>query len=195
MNDPERVIGFVDPGLTHVGWAVVARYAAKLDLVDSGHIETDPQWELDDRLRRIWRMLVEPFREYRPSVIGYEDQLGPVIGAQEKQLRAARTGSKKGFFNAHNHHVFETVGIVKAIAFGYRARVERVASQTLKIAVLGKGNGHAEKSEVIKGVRRYLPGIERDGHVLVEHEADAIAGAIHVERTEHLRSRVRRRAG
>jgi Holliday junction resolvasome RuvABC endonuclease subunit len=189
------VFAFVDPGLANIGWAAVARYGAKVDIVDSGYIETSPKDSLDERLKKIWRGLVLPFSELRPAVVGYEDQSGPSIGARMMGLKAAARGEKAGGFNVSNDHVFECVGIVKALAWGYNARVVGVGSQALKIAVCGKGNGRADKATVMRHVMYYFPDLLKAGHKLNEHSADAIAGAIHVERGAFMSSRKARIAG
>lgn len=194
MND--RLVLSVDPGLTHVGYGCVGRYggAAKLELVESGHITTSADEELTDRLRRIWRELAMVVRDLRPVLIGVENQSGAAIGARQRGLDAARRGEKGGGFNASNDHVFEVVGIAKAVAFSYGVPVMLHSPQQAKIAVCGRGKGRAQKSEVLQAITRvYFPGIEHDGKRLSEHEADAIAGAIYCERVTYLTSR--RRAG
>jgi Holliday junction resolvasome RuvABC endonuclease subunit len=184
----------MDPGLAHVGVAVVGRYGAKLDLIDSCHIETPPDMELNDRLRLIWRRLAVCCRDYRPSVLAIEDQAGVSVGARmsaKRQVEAAAKGRTiKAFgFSANNDPIFEVCGVAKAVAFGYGIPVVMYTAGQAKIAVCGKGKGRAEKREVIAAVRYYFKGIERDGHLLGEHEADAIAGAIYVERVTMLQAR------
>lgn len=194
MSEP-TVIASVDPGLAHVGWAVGARYGAKLDLIESGYIETEPSEDLDLRLRTIWVGLAKPFKAYRPAVVGVENQSPASVGKRVMQLKAARSGEKAGGWNASNDQVFEVVGIAKAVAWSFGARVVLFTPERAKIAACGPGKGRATKSEVINAIRRcYFPGIEiSTGRPLVEHEADAIAGFIHVEREVFLQSKMRRR--
>jgi Holliday junction resolvasome RuvABC endonuclease subunit len=203
VSDP-RVIAALDPGLTNVGLGLVARYGAKLDLVESQHIHSPaaekldtPEAKRDDlnrRLKKIWRDIALVCRDYRPVLFGIEDQQGVRVGARmnaKRQIEAAREGrSIKSFgMSAEADYVAEVVGIVKAVAFSYGVPVMMYTAQQAKIAVCGRGHGHAEKREVIQAVRHYFPGIERDGHVLKEHEADAIAGAIYCERITMLQAR------
>lgn len=194
MTSSARLVCAVDPGLAHVGWGLVGRYGAKLDLVDSGHIATPPDVELNDRLRTIWRQLAVVCREYRPALLGIEDQAGVSVGARmsaKRQVEAAQKGrSVKAFgFSANNDPIFEVCGIAKSVAWSYSVPVVMYTAGQAKIAVCGRGKGRAEKREVIQAIRAYFPGVERDGHVLGEHEADAIAGAIHVERVTLLAAR------
>jgi Holliday junction resolvasome RuvABC endonuclease subunit len=194
-----RLVAAIDPGLAHVGLGLVARYGSKLDLVDSKHIATEPRGNLDSadakridltrRLREIWHGLALFCREYRPSILGIEDQAPAAVGARMRGLKAAADGEKSGGFNSNNDPVFEVVGIAKAVAFSYGIPVLLYVPEHAKIAVCGPGKGKATKREVITACRIYFPGIERDGHRLGEHEADAIAGAIYVERVTLLQSR------
>lgn len=194
-----------DPGLAHFGWGCVARYGARLDLVDSGHIATEPEGDrhnaaekaadLQRRLRIIWRGFAVACRTYGPRVIALESQDQASIGARMRGLEAARKGEKAGGFNASNDHVMKVVGVVYAVAFSFGLAVVEYSPQQAKNGILGAGHAFATKAEVMARVRIYFPGIEKAGHRLDEHSADAIAGAIHVERCEHMKSRARRRAG
>jgi Holliday junction resolvasome RuvABC endonuclease subunit len=194
-----RVIAALDPGLTHVGLGIVGRYGAKLDLVWSQHIKAEAnvgletpeakRIDLNRRLKKIWREVAMAMRDYRPSLLGIEDQAPATIGARMQGLKAAALGEKAGGFSANNDPVFEVVGIAKACAFAYGIPVLLYTPQQAKIAVCGKGNGNASKGDVIKAIRYYFPGIEADGQVLREHEADAIAGAIYCERVTLLDAR------
>lgn len=194
MTGPAHVCMAVDPGLAHVGYGLVGRYGAKLDLVESGHISTPADWELTDRLKKIWRDLAVVCRGSRPTLMGIENQAPAAIGARMMGLKAAAKGEKAGGFNHNNDPVFEVVGIAKAVAFSYGIPVMLYSPQQAKIAVCGKGSGSAKKAQIIDAIRRcYFQGIENDGQVLGEHEADAIAGAIYCERVTYLTAR--RKAG
>jgi Holliday junction resolvasome RuvABC endonuclease subunit len=190
------VVMCVDPGIAHVGVGIVARYGARLDLVDSTHIDTPPNEEADDRERRIWLRLATLAREYRPSLIGYEDQRGVNVGARmnaKRAVEAARRGQQGPAlgFGANNDLVFEVVGIVKAVCWSYGATLARYTAQQAKKSVAG--DGRAEKTTVRDAIRHYFPGYERlQGKVLDLNECDAIAGAIHCERVSYLSGRVRR---
>lgn len=198
MSEP-RVIAAIDPGLTHVGLGIVGRYGAKLDLVWSQHIKAEAEAgletpeakrvDLNRRLKKIWREVACALRDYRPALLGVEDQAPATIGARMQGLKAAARGEKAGGFSANNDPVFEVVGIAKACAFAYGIPVLLYTPEQAKIAVCGRGNAHATKKEVIKAVRYYFPGIENCGQVLREHEADAIAGAIYCERVTMLHAR------
>lgn len=200
MTNPARVVAAVDPGLAHVGYGLVGRYGAKLDLVESGYISTPADWDLNDRLKKIWRELATVCRDFKPSVVAIEDQAGPSVGARmsaKRQLEAAQKGrTVKAFgFSANNDPIFEVCGIVKAVAWAYGIPVMMYTAAQAKIAVCGRGKGRAEKQEVIAAIRHYFPGLERDGQKLGEHEADAIAGAIYCERVTMLGAKAMRRAG
>jgi Holliday junction resolvasome RuvABC endonuclease subunit len=170
----------------------VGRPRARFELIDSGHIATKPDADLNDRLRVIWQAFAKLCRDYRPSLVGVENQAGAAIGARMQGLKAAAKGEKAGGFSANNDPVFEVVGVIKAAAFAYNIPVMLYAPQQAKIAVLGRGSGNAKKHEVVAAIRSIFRGaIETDGRVLGEHEADAIAGAIYCERVTMLGARRR----
>lgn len=191
----DRIVLCADPGLAHVGYGLVGRYSGKFELVDSGHIETKAEQELTDRLRKIWLGFAKLCRDYRPALVGVEDQAGASIGARMMGLKAAAKGEKAGGFNHSNDAVFEVVGAIKAAAFSYGIPVMVYSPKQAKIAVLGAGKGNAKKHEVIGAVRAIFRGVvERDGRTLGEHEADAIAGAIYCERATFLGERMKQKA-
>lgn len=184
-----------DPGVAHVGFGLVGRFgaSAKFELVDYGQISTKADADLNDRVRVIWRAFATLCRDYRPCTVAIENQAGAAIGARMMGLKAAAKGEKGGGFNFSNDAVFEVVGAIKAAAFAYGIPVMLYAPQQAKIAVLGRGKGNAKKHEVIAAVRAIFRGVvEVDGKMLTEHSADAIAGAIHVERVTMLAGRTRR---
>lgn len=194
MSEPD-FIASVDPGYRRVGWCVGARYGARLDLAESGCIETTTDDEQEVRLRQIWLGLARPFKAYRPKVVCIENQSPASVGKRVMQLKAAARGEKRGGYNDSNDQVFEAVGIAKAVAWSYGARVVLFAPQSAKKSVTS--NGNATKLEVINAIRFiYFKGMEQGRAPLEEHEADAIAGFIHCERAIHLAARaVRRKTG
>jgi len=186
-----------DPGLANVGYGVVRRHSnsARPELVESGKIETPADWGLNDRLKKIWRELALLCcdKQIRPHYFGIEDQNGARVGARmnaKRQLDAARQGKAiKAFgFNANTDAVGEVVGIMKAVAFSYGIPVVMYAPQQAKIAVCGKGMGHATKLEVINAIRFVM--FQGINQTVGEHEADALAGAVFVERMVHMQNKV-----
>lgn len=199
MTEPLVVLA-ADPGIAHVGVGIVARYGTKLDIVESCHIDTDPKEDTDVRERRIWFKLATLCKAHRPAYVGYEDQRGVNVAARQNAKRAiaaAQRGApipKLGYAGG-NDAVPEVVGIVKAVAWSFGATLFRYTAQQAKKAVAG--NGNAEKSEVRAAIRHYFKDYERlMGRLIDLNEADAIAGAIHVERVTYLDAKRRvRRAG
>jgi Holliday junction resolvasome RuvABC endonuclease subunit len=186
------MIASVDPGLAHMGWCVGARYGARLDLAESGCIDTDPADDQETRLRQLWLGLARPFKAYRPKVVCIENQSPASIGKRVMQLKAAARGERVGGYKDSNDQVFEAVGIAKAVAWSFGARVMLFSQNTAKKAVTS--NGLASKLEVINAIRFiYFPGMEKGRAPLEEHEADAIAGFICCERTMYLEAKSRRR--
>ncbi len=175
----------LDPGYAKLGLGIVER--TKQNRLVLLHIETiTTEADQDDEVREahIWARLQWAMLEFRPAVFGYEDQLPAQTGArmaQQRMLRAVKQGkAPEGAlgFNASNDKVIETVGAAKGCARAYGARIVRVSTQQAKIALLGPGNGHAEKEEVKEAVRRIF-GYTK---VFSSHGADGVAIAVHAER-------------
>jgi crossover junction endodeoxyribonuclease RuvC len=188
----ERIALGADPGLANTGFGVVARAPQKLEFLDAGTIATDSARPLEEREQLIWETFSGLVREYRPVVIGIEDQSGVNAAARQnvaRQLAAARAGrAVKGFgFNASNDGVIEVVGILKAVAFAYRVRVVMLQPRTIKVQLIGAGAGQAEKVDVKAGVVRVLPALV--GARLSSHAADGLATAITAERVDFIESR------
>jgi Holliday junction resolvasome RuvABC endonuclease subunit len=198
VSDPTNITMAIDPGIAHVGVGIVARYGAKLDIVESCHIETSPDEDTDARERRIWYRIATLAKAHRPAFVGYEDQRGVNVAARQNAQRAiaaAKSGApipKLGYAGG-NDAVPEVVGIVKAIAWSYGATLFRYTAQQAKKAVAG--DGRADKEQVRSAIRHYFKGYEQlMGRIIDLNEADAIAGAIYCERVTYLdaKRRVRR---
>lgn len=188
------ICGGYDPGFRHSAFGVVERVGAGYKLIHRQHIVTKPNPKLSKEQAQkesegiIWGALSGGLRAFRPMALGIEDQAGISAGARGALMAAAKSGKplKKGGlgFNAGNDNVTGAVFLAKAACMAYGVGYELFNLKTVKIAVCGKGGGNAGKDEVIAAVVRLFP--ELAGVKLSEHEADAIAIAVHMLRVLEL---------
>jgi Holliday junction resolvasome RuvABC endonuclease subunit len=176
-------MGF-DPGYAKAACAVVERDGNRLILRHRELITTKSDQPELVRLTTIWKAVSAPLREFRPLLLGIEDQAG-VSAASRGQAKRAMLAASKGVklkvgmgFNASNDGVTGVVGLVKGCALAYGIRYKMLHPQTVKLAVLGKGGRSGGKKDMIAAVRALFPELRDPKVKLSEHEADAIAMAI-----------------
>lgn len=178
-----RASGY-DPGFRESAFAVVERAGSGIALVHRDRIRTKPKQSQQEREKVIFSAISGGLRAWRPTALGIEDQAGISAGARGALMAAAKSGKplKKGGlgFNAGNDNVTGAVFLAKAACMAYGVSYELFNLKTVKIAVCGKGGANAGKDEVIAAVVRLFP--ELVGVKLSEHEADAIAIAVHMLR-------------
>ena len=162
-----KILG-VDPGLAHVGAAVVDVGGARPVVVCTRPLRTTPSLPEDARWRSIALDLVEMIRDYHPTAVGVEAQRGAWLGR-----------ARRGETNSDALATIECVGLVRGIAAIYDLPVLMVEPSTVKIAVLGRGGGRAGKDAVIAAVRRLFVGCPT---ACTSHQADAMAIALAVGR-------------
>lgn len=157
-----------DPSITAAGIALVRRVPNGYELVDARVVRTSASDTIVERCTAIWRALSAVLREGYPQRLTIEEQHGPQVGAYER-----------GEFNADNSKTIVTVGLAMGCALAYGVPVVIMSPQQAKIAVLGKGGGHAEKSVVQAAVMRVTRAPKRIAQDAADAVALAIAGAQH----------------
>ena len=148
----KRCLG-IDPGIGNCGWAVVQMNGGKYKLIDKGTIRTKPKTEQPHRLETIYAGVSELICQHQPDTV---------------EIEAV-------FFNRNITSCISTASVIAVIELACRhADISsgQVKPQTLKSAVTG--TGRATKDQVKWMVAKLIK-IE----VKSNHEADAIAAAIH----------------
>lgn len=163
---PGLVVLGVDPGITSPGLSVVRRkpnggYEVLHHKVVRTKKGDSTKAPIHLRCRGLWDELESAVRKHRPALIVLEEQQGAQVGAQ-----------RRGDFNSNNGKTLVTVGVVIGIGYAYGVPLLGVTPQQSKIALLGKGNGSADKKTVQAAVRRLT------GKDIPQDAADATAIAI-----------------
>jgi crossover junction endodeoxyribonuclease RuvC len=160
------IVAGIDPGLAHVGVALVATVGTERSLIAAQVISTPPNTALENRWSTIYKVLsVCLAPQGRIDAIGIEDQHGAWIGH-----------AKRGTTSAAALRAQECVGMARAWALERGIPVFIISPKEVKLAVLGRGASRAGKSQILRGIRGFVRDVPI-GNV-PEHASDAIAIAI-----------------
>lgn len=172
-----------DPGVVYLAYGVIELSPARSRVLDHAVIgDGNTAHTYDERLDVIATNIDRVMNRWCPDAIGYEDQSG---------VEAARRRDGTAEVNFASHWVHDVCGMIR---FAARCSLEepvpcyRATPQSIKVALLGKGNRGADKSAIKSGVRQ-LFGVQKCS----SHEADAIAMAVTTLRKHNL-AEARRRA-
>ena len=152
MSGTIRILG-LDPGLSAMGWGVIAVSGSRLAHVAHGVIATKPVHGLGVRLMLLHRALVEVIQSHSPTAIAVE---------QAFVARDPQAALKLGHARA--------VALLAAAEAGLE--IAEYAPNHIKKCVVGAG--HAGKEQVQFMVKRLLPTCG----VTKADAADALAAAI-----------------
>ena len=152
-TNAKRCLG-IDPGIANCGWAIVASNGgSRYKLIDKGTIRTKSSEEQPHRLETIYTGVSELLRQHCLDSV---------------EIEAV-------FFNRNVKSCIKTASVIAVIELACRhADVQsyQLKPQTLKAAITG--NGRADKDSV-----KYMVAKLMKVEVKSDHEADAIAAAVH----------------
>lgn len=161
----------IDPGLTAGGFAVVEQQGSHHALLASKTLRTRAGEPLHHRLARVYAAADRLIHQFRPELVGIEEQSGTLLA----QLRQQRS-------NAKALYALRAAQAAACAAYAHGLPVVELQPRQVKRAVAVPGTG--TKAQVISAVRR-LCGV-RPGSRFSSHAADAAAmgfGAIRVYRS------------
>ena len=149
---PIRILG-LDPGLSAMGWGVIAVEGSRLTHIAHGVIATKPALGLGVRLMELHRMLALVIAEHGPASIAVEQAF-----VAKDPVAALKIGHARA------------VALLAAAQAGLE--IAEYAPNQIKKCVVGAG--HAGKEQVQFMVKRLLPACG----VTKADAADALAAAI-----------------
>lgn len=149
---PIRILG-LDPGLSAMGWGVIAIEGSRLTHIAHGVIATKPALGLGYRLMALHRELAVVIREHGPASIAVEQAF-----VAKDPVAALKIGHARA------------VALLAAAQAGLE--IAEYAPNQIKKCVVGAG--HAGKEQVQFMVKRLLPACG----VTKADAADALAAAI-----------------
>ncbi len=147
-----RIVG-IDPGLRRTGWGVIESDGVRLVYVASGHIQSDAENDLANRLREIYEGLVGVIATHCPAEAAVEETF-----VNENPRATLKLGQARG------------MALLAPAMKGLR--VAEYPPNLIKKTVVGAG--HAEKKQIQVMVGFLLPKARFES----ADEADALAIAI-----------------
>lgn len=145
----------IDPGLRKTGWGIIhSNELGDLSFIAAGSITTHTKTDLAERLLIIFNEISQIMREYSPHHAAIEDTYVSINYHSSLQLSHARAASIIAAYNSG----------VKPIPY---------PATVIKKAITGKGN--ADKSQIIKMIKIWLPTYEITSD---KDASDALAIAI-----------------
>lgn len=172
-----------DPGLATLAFGVLELLPSSTRVLEYGDLgEPDAKLSSAERLNRICRNVDRIMNTYCPDLLTFEAQAGVHVGKD-------REGQPAHISLRYVHAVTGILRMAANTALAEAIPCYEPQPSTIKVALLGRGHGHAEKAEVKRGVER-LFGVKRCS----SHAADALAAAVcgvRVHRVEQQRARVR----
>ena len=147
-----RILG-LDPSLSSTGWAVIEAEHNHLRYIDDGFIKTDVKQPLPERLTEIHRTLQQVIELYRPDEAAIEK-----VFLNSNPTSTIKLGMARGV-------------VIMAPAL-YNIPVTEYEPNKVKKALVGVG--HADKNQVERMVRVFLPTCKPKNN----DSSDALAMAI-----------------
>lgn len=178
-DTPLIVVGF-DPGLATLGFGVLELQPSSTRVREHGDLgEPDASLAPGERINRICAAVDRLMNTHCPDVLALEAQAGVHVGRD-------RAGQPAHISLRYVHAVTGVLRMAACTALAEAVPVYELQPSTIKVALLGRGHGHATKHEVRAGVARLL-GVKRCS----EHAADALATAICGARAHRIAERRR----
>lgn len=170
-----------DPGTSNLGYGVLDLGPSYARCLAHGNVGESKVSTVHEQLNALSLRIDELMNRWTPEVMGYEDQAGVEVAMQRDG-----TGS-----NYSSRRLHEVTGMLRHAAnTGLAEPIPLYVPQprTIKVAVLGKGHGGADKKAVQRWIDRMF-GIKSN-----QHGADAIGAAIAAVRYHRLECAKRRGA-
>ena len=158
-----RILG-IDPGLRFMGWGLIDCEGSSINYAGSGYC-TSRDGDLSGRLLRLFEQLQVVVHEYAPHCAAVENSL---------IHKGATSALKLGHARAVALLVPRLAGL----------EVAEYAPNKVKLAVVG--NGHADKLQVARLVRMYLPGAVTERTDASDALAIALTHAFHLQYSDKL---------
>ncbi len=152
-----RILG-IDPGLTRTGWGIIDYQDNRLNYIACGVIATKPSDAIARRLSMHHRGLSEVIARHRPQEAALEETFVNMNGASTLKLGQAR-------------------GAILLSLCLSGLEVGEYATNLVKKSITG--NGHADKTQIIRMVQMLLPACRETSADACDALAVAICHAHH----------------
>lgn len=172
MKKADAVILGVDPGSIIMGYAVIAVYGNKVELVTMDVVRLSGKRDMYVRLEMIHSRISELIRQYKPDTFAIE---APFFGKNvQSMLKLGRAQ-----------------GVAIAAAMQYALTVTEYAPKKVKQSITG--NGNADKEQVWKMLQQVMS-IEQKPRFFDATDALAVALCHHYQKMTPLRAAAAKKA-
>ena len=170
-----------DPGTANLGFGVLDLGPSWSRCLAHGNVGESSDRGIDAQLNALSRKIDQIMNEWTPEVMAYEDQAGVEVAMQ-------RDGTGSNYSSRRLHEVTGMLRHAANTALSEPIPLYVPQPRTIKVAVLGKGHGGADKKAIQRWIDRMF-GIQS-----TSHGADAIGAAIAAVRYHRLAVASQRRS-
>lgn len=172
------VIGW-DPGTANLGYGVLDLGPSHARCLAHGNVGEGSDRGVREQLRALAQTIDELMNRWTPEVMGYEDQAGVEVAMQ-------RDGTGSNYSSRRLHEVTGMLTYAATCSLTEPIPLYVPQPRSVKVAVLGRGHGGADKKAVQGWIDRMF-GIKAN-----QHAADAIGVAIATVRYHRIECAKRR---
>lgn len=172
------VIGW-DPGTANLGYGVLELSPSRTRCLAHGNVGERSDRGVREQLRALAQTIDELMNRWTPEVMGYEDQAGVEVAMQ-------RDGTGSNYSSRRLHEVTGMLTYAATCSLAESIPLYVTQPRSIKVAVLGRGHGGADKKAVQSWIDRMF-GIKSN-----QHGADALGAAIAAVRYHRIESAKRR---
>lgn len=174
------VIGW-DPGTSNLGFGVLDLGPSHARCLAHGNVGQGSAHGPQAQLNALASKIDQIMQEHCPDLMAYEDQAGVEVAMQ-------RDGTGSNYSSRRLHEVTGMLRYAARCALSEPIPLYVPQPRSIKVAVLGRGHGGADKKSVQRWIDRMF------GIVSSSHAADAIGAAITAARMHRVELASRRRA-
>lgn len=170
-----------DPGTANLGFGVLDLGPAHTRCLAHGNVGASSARGINEQLDELAATIDEIMNRWTPEVMGYEDQAGVEVAMQ-------RDGTGSNYSSRRLHEVTGMLRYAARCSLTEPIPLYIPQPRSVKVAVLGRGHGGADKKSVQRWIERML-GIKADSH-----GADALGVAIAAVRIHRVEQAKRRQS-
>jgi Holliday junction resolvasome RuvABC endonuclease subunit len=174
------VIGW-DPGTSNLGFGVLDLGTSHARCLAHGNVGQSSARGVPEQLDALAAKIDELMNRWTPEVMGYEDQAGVEVAMQ-------RDGTGLNYSSRRLHEVTGMLRYAARCSLTEPIPLYVPQPRSVKVAVLGRGHGGADKKSIQKWINRMF-GVDANSHA-----ADAIGVAVAAVRYHRVALAGRRRS-
>jgi crossover junction endodeoxyribonuclease RuvC len=154
-----------DPGTANLGYGVLDLGPSHARCLAHGNVGQSSERGVDEQLDSLASQIDALMNRWTPELMGYEDQAGVEVAMQ-------RDGTGSNYSSRRLHEVTGMLRFAARCSLAEPIPLYVTQPRSIKVAVLGRGHGGADKKAVQRWIDRMF-GIKSN-----QHGADALGAAL-----------------